>query len=145
MANRITHQLSPNGDRRQEINMKHPIKALTYSLLIVLGTPGAFAGHAEGTEVNVVVIECYVPVKQVEKTFKGEKYITTEPTKPPSVRVKALSFNATSAPIPTVSSNNSCAQALHEYLTAGFDLVRDVSLGQYVYMLTREDVSTSTH
>ena len=125
--------------------MRHPIKTLTCSVLLVLGTPGAFAGHAEGIEINVVVIECYVPVKQVEKTFKGEKYTTTEPSKPPTVRVKALSFNATSAPIPTVSSNNSCAQALHEYLTAGFDLVRDVSLGRFVYMLTREDASTSAH
>lgn len=125
--------------------MRHPIKILTCSLLVVLGTPGAFAGHVEGIERNVVIIECYVPMRQVEKTLKGEKYTTTEPTKPPSIRVKALSFNATSAPIPTVSANNSCAQALHEYLTAGFDLVRGVSLGRHVYMLTREDASTASH
>lgn len=125
--------------------MRYPIKVLTCSLIMLFGVPDAFAAHADGTEINVVIMECYVPTNRVEKTFKGETYITTETTKPPSIRVKALSFNATAAAIPTVSANNTCAQALHEYLTAGFELVRDMSLGQYVYMLTRKDVSLVTH
>lgn len=125
--------------------MKRSISFLTYSLVVMMVVPNALAGHLEGIEKNVVIIECYVPTHRVEKTFKDERYTVREPVKPPTIRVKALSFNATSAPIPTVSSNNSCAQALHEYLTAGFDLVRGVSLGPYVYLLTREDDTTSTH
>ena len=124
--------------------MKNSISILA-SVLVLLATPGVFAGHFEGEETNVVIIECYVPMKRVQKTFKGQKYQTYEPEKPAEIRVRAISFNATTAPIPTVTTNNTCAQALHEYLTAGFELVRDVSLGEHVYMLTRRDKSKSAH
>ena len=119
--------------------MRYPKQALVLAVLAAIATTRVCAGHVEGSEVNVSIIECYVPMERVQKTFKGQTYTVNEPKRPPDIRVRAISANVTPIKTPTVTSNNSCAQALHEYLSAGYELVRDVSLGAHVYMLTRQD------
>lgn len=109
------------------------------AVLLLLVPATTIGGHVMGAEVNVVILECHVPTVEVEKAFRGRQWIEREPKQPPEVRLRAISWNATKAVVPMVTSNNSCAQALHEYLTAGFELERDVNLGRYIFLLTRKD------
>lgn len=103
-------------------------------LLIVLCTllpvhQKAHAGHiSKGSEANVVMLYCALDNSK----------------QPASITVEAVSINATRHPLPNVRPGASCAQALHEYLTAGFEIVnRDTATTQFV--LVREDKAIVQH
>ena len=97
---------------------------LTTFLIFLAGAP-AIGGHVEGRETNVVLLDCESEKENI----------------PPHIKVKAYSKNTSSAHVPAISQNKSCAQILHELLTHGFTLQQYENGGQWDFMLIRFDES----
>lgn len=100
---------------------------LTTALLLALGST-AEAGHFEGEETNVVMLLCVVD------TTKS----------PVGLYVEALSSNTTKSSMPLVRTGEQCAQALHEFLTAGFEIVNKLTATDQ-FLLIRKDRTLSGH
>ncbi len=86
------------------------------------------ADHAKGEEVNVVLFTCVID--------------TTK--KPLGLYVEAISTNTTQAPTPLIRPGEQCAQALHEYMTAGFEIVNKLTATDQ-FLLIRKDKSVVQH
>ena len=97
------------------------------ALAICLWPVAGVSGHVEGKETNVAILVCA---------------IDRDP--PYRIHVRSWSMNATRAQMPLVSTKTSCAQALHELMTAGFEIVES-DLEYLLFVLTRIDPSTQTH
>ncbi len=97
--------------------------AIAVSLYPVLG----MGGHVPGQEMNVVVLDCEI-----------------SSDKPYKIYVYAVSSNTTSNPMPTITEGKPCGQALHELLTAGFEIA-DSNLETYRFVLIRADQATHGH
>ncbi|WP_126455734.1 hypothetical protein [Sulfuriflexus mobilis] len=107
--------------------MRNFIQVMLCAVLFICGQ--ANAGHiTKGKEASVVIIYCVLD--------------TTE--KPVRIEVEAVSVNVTRQKLPHISVGESCAQALHEFLTAGFDIVNHDTATNY-FVLTREDEALSSH
>lgn len=104
------------------ISIALAVTAVSYPLV-------SMGGHIEGMETNVVMIACLI-----------------EEDAPYRIDVVASSVNMTKNPIPIVSRKNSCAQALHELMTSGFEITES-SLEEltFVFVLTRQDQSKEKH
>ncbi len=98
--------------------------AIAASLYPVLG----MGGHVPGQEMNVVVLDCEI----------------SRDNKPYEIYVYAVSSNTTSNPMPAITEGKSCGQALHELLTAGFEIA-DSNLETYRFVLIRADQATHSH
>lgn len=103
----------------------------TYSLIAALllsVAANAHAKHVEGEETNVVMFTCVIDTSK----------------KPLGLYVEALSTNTTTHPIPLIRVGESCAQALQEFMTAGFALVNQwTATDQFV--LVRKDRADRPH
>jgi hypothetical protein len=108
---------------------KSRICAITVLLHFSLLTPVAYGEHVEGEEINVAMIACLVNAEA-----------------PNRMDVVASSVNLTQHHIPSISRGHSCAQNLHQLMTAGFE-IKNASLENlvFVFLLTRKDVATHGH
>ncbi|MDH3609554.1 MAG: hypothetical protein OEQ24_09985 [Gammaproteobacteria bacterium] len=88
----------------------------------------SMSGHNEGEETNVVVLVCVI-----------------DQDKPHRIHVRSISVNTTQNPIPMVSTKTTCAQALHELMTAGFEITKSDLENYFVFVLTRIDQSRQKH
>jgi hypothetical protein len=86
------------------------------------------AKHVPGHETNVILLYCVIDT-------------SVTPTK---IVVEAVSNNLTRHPLPQIMKGAQCAEALHQYFTAGFHLInRDTATSLFV--LTREDEAIVEH
>ncbi len=108
--------------------MKTILMSMVLAVAASLYPVVSMGGHVEGEEHNVVILHCAIDVDR----------------KPHKIYVLASNINATQNPIPMVSENTPCAQALHELLTAGFEITES-NLETLVFVLTRIDQSKHKH
>lgn len=108
--------------------MKTYLTIMVLAVAICLWPVASIGGHTEGQETNVVVLVCMV-----------------DEHPPHRIHVRSLSLNTTSNPMPTISTKTSCAQALHELLTAGFEITESEMEHYFVFVLTRIDQSRQKH
>jgi hypothetical protein len=100
------------------------MNGLALALLIVgaLSSGASVADELEGRQTNVVIMVCVIDERP-----------------PHRIHVRSLSLNTTQAQMPLISTKTSCAQALHQLLTAGFEII-DSDLRRYFkFVLTRVD------
>jgi hypothetical protein len=65
---------------------------------------------------------------------------------PHRIDVVASSVNATKNQIPIISRDHSCAETLHELMTAGFKIEQaNLERLTFVFVLTRQDASPEKH
>jgi hypothetical protein len=101
---------------------------IAISLTVVISMAIAFwpavsiADHVEGKQTNVVILVCVI-----------------DDHAPYRIHVRSLSMNTTQAKMPVVSTKTSCAQALHEFLTEGFEIVDSNLENYFKFVLTRVD------
>lgn len=108
--------------------MKTYLMIIAVAVGISLWPVVSMGGHTEGEETNVVVLVCVV-----------------DENPPYRIHVRSLSINATGKPTPTISTKTSCAQALHELMTAGFKIAESNLENYFVFVLTRIDQRTHKH
>ena len=108
--------------------MKTYLMIITLAVGISLWPATIMGGHFEGKETNVVVLVCVI-----------------DDHPPHRIHVRSLSINATQKPMPTISTKTSCAQALHELMTAGFEIAESDMRLYFVFVLTRIDQSPHKH
>ena len=82
----------------------------------------SIADHTEGKQTNVVILVCAI-----------------DDHAPYRIHLRSLSMNTTQAKMPIVSTKTSCAQALHEFLTEGFEIVDSDLENYFKFVLTRVD------
>lgn len=97
------------------------------ALLLAL-TASAQAKHAEDEETNVVMFVCVIDLSK----------------RPLGLYVEAISSNTTRHTIPLIRTGAPCAQALHEFLTAGFEIVNSLTATDH-FVLIRKDKLGSSH
>ena len=105
-----------------------PAAVLLLTTILLVFSAEARAEHAKGEEVNVVLISCVIDTTR----------------KPLGFYVEAISSNTTQAPQPLIRPGEQCAQALHEYMTAGFELVNKLTATDQ-FLLTRKDKAVVQH
>lgn len=108
--------------------MKTYLTIMVLAVAICLWPVASIGGHVEGQETNVVVLVCVI-----------------DDHPPHRIHVRSLSINATQKPMPTISTKTSCAQALHELMTAGFEIAKSDMEHYFVFVLTRIDESVHKH
>ena len=108
--------------------MKMYLMSMVLVVAVSLFPSVSMGGHDEGEETNVVVMVCVV-----------------DQDKPHRIHVRSVSVNTTQNPIPMISTKTSCAQALHELMTAGFEITKSDLENYFVFVLTRIDQSKQKH
>lgn len=116
------------------VAMSLPLQTIAIALTAVITMVVAFwpgvsiADQLEGKQTNVVILVCVI-----------------DDHSPYRIHVRSLSMNTTRAQMPIISTKSSCAQALHEFLTDGFEIV-DSNLEHYFkFVLTRVDKCRKTN
>lgn len=109
--------------------MKAYLMSMVLFVAVFLFPVVSMSAHVEGQETNVVVMVCLI-----------------HKDAPHRIHVRATSVNVTQNPIPMVSTRDTCAQALHELITSGFE-IKESSLEnlQFVFVLMRQDRSKQKH
>lgn len=102
--------------------MKSSLTLIFLAVLLLFWPVASMGGHTQGEETNVVVLVCAI-----------------DKDPPHRIHVRALSINRTSAHVPTISTKTTCAQALHELMTAGFEIAESDLENGLVFVLTRID------
>lgn len=112
---------------RRTIRAGNFVRAIVAATLsITCGTVPA--AHVDQEEVNVAIVYCAIDTTRT----------------PPALLAETISVNATKHPIPPIRPKEPCAQALHEFLTAGFELVNE-DTATTVFVLTRRDRAIVKH
>ena len=103
------------------------LKVVFCAVLLICGE--AYAGHvSKGKETNVVMLYCVLDTSK----------------QPTAIVVEAVSVNLTRHPLPSIRPGAPCSQGLHEYLTAGFEILNHET-ATTVFVLTREDMAIVHH
>lgn len=92
------------------------------TLVCVLWPAVGSAEQLLGKQTNVVILVCVI-----------------DDHSPYRIHVRSLSMNTTQAEMPLISTKTSCAQALHELLTEGFEIVDSDLENYFKFVLTRVD------
>ena len=105
-------------------------KGLAFVLLVMISLwpVASVADELLGRETNVVIMVCVI-----------------DDHAPYRIHVRSLSMNTTQAQMPTISTKTSCAQALHEFLTDGFEIIDSDLENYFKFVLTRGDKCRDTN
>ena len=104
------------------------LRSLSVGVALLVLCTGSLAGHVEGEESNVVMITCVIDTDR----------------KPLNLYVEAISANTTTRSVPLIRVGEPCAQALHEFLTAGFEIVNALTATDH-FVLVRKDSGGIRH
>ncbi len=103
-------------------------KIILITALLLALTASAQAKHVEDEETNVVMFVCVIDTSK----------------KPLGLYVEAISSNTTKHALPLIRTGEPCAQALHEFLTAGFEIVNSLTATNH-FVLIRKDKPGGGH
>jgi hypothetical protein len=101
--------------------IKHGL-VLTLLSVVALWSAAGFSEGLQGRETNVVIMVCVI-----------------DDHAPYRIHVRSLSMNTTQAQMPTISTKTSCAQALHQFLTDGFEIIDSNLENYFKFVLIRDD------